>query len=94
MNLSREEQETIITFNEADKTAEVYTHNGRLKKQLNELDIEREEVTKISSDQYGFETFTIPKSWIKIRAKRILSEEQKELLRKRAKSNLHAKVME
>lgn len=30
MNLSRYEQETIITFNEADSAAEIFTYNGRL----------------------------------------------------------------
>ena len=44
MTLSRLEQETIITFNEAESFAEVYTHNGRLKTVSKSL--QRLELTK------------------------------------------------
>ena len=37
MKLSRYEQETIITFNEEETQADVYTHNVRWKKRLAEL---------------------------------------------------------
>ena len=33
-NLSRIEQETVILFNEAESTATIETHNGRLKRKL------------------------------------------------------------
>lgn len=35
MELSRLEQETIILFNEAEPTAEIYTHNKKLGRNWN-----------------------------------------------------------
>jgi hypothetical protein len=40
-NLSRIEQETVILFNEAETTATIETHNGRLKRKLDRLAAER-----------------------------------------------------
>ena len=37
MGLSRLEQETIILFNEAEPTAEIYTHNKKLREKLERL---------------------------------------------------------
>ena len=37
MKLTKIEQETIINFNEAERTASIYTHNEALKRQLLEL---------------------------------------------------------
>lgn len=36
MELSRYEQETIINYNEAEKTAAVYTHNKSLRRNWND----------------------------------------------------------
>ena len=41
MNLTRYEQETIINFNEEEKTASVYTHNGPLRRRLEQMAQER-----------------------------------------------------
>ena len=41
MNLSLYEQETIINYNEAEKTAGVYTHNKALRRKLERLSQER-----------------------------------------------------
>ena len=43
MNLTRYEQETIINFNEEEKTASVYTHNGTMRRRLEQLAQERPE---------------------------------------------------
>ena len=37
MKLTRYEKETIINFNEAEATANIYTHNGGLNRQLGAL---------------------------------------------------------
>ena len=37
MKLTNIEKETVINFNEAERTASVYTHNEALKRQLLEL---------------------------------------------------------
>ena len=36
MKLTNVEKETVINFNEAERTASVYTHNEALKRQLSE----------------------------------------------------------
>lgn len=81
MALSRLEQETIINFNEAEATAGVYTHNGRLKRRLEQL--ERDRPDDVSRDHNG--DFLIPKGWVKINPPRILSEAERERLAKQIK---------
>lgn len=61
MKLSRAEQETIITFNEADSTAEVFTYNGRMQRTLAKLATDRPaETTYIKTNPEGGTTYTIP----------------------------------
>ena len=77
MPLSRIEQETIITFNEKETTATVYTCNRSLNRQLSELAKTRgEECSLDNADEYAV-TCTIPKKWLKVRPNRILTEEQR-----------------
>lgn len=83
MSLSRYEQETVITFNEEETTARVYTYNGRLKKKISALCTERpEEVKQTADDERGGLTFEIPKKWIRVNASRVISEAQKAALEK------------
>ena len=83
MNLSLYEQETIINFNEGEKTASVYTHNRALRRKLELLAEQRPtecRMTKTSHDGQAVD-FTIPKSWIRIYPPRVaapLTEEQKQ----------------
>ena len=79
MRLSREEQETIITYNEAETLAAIYTHNRGLQKQLNRLCSERPADVKLIRTVHDGEAmeFEIPKKWIRIRPKRVASEAQK-----------------
>lgn len=74
MNLTRYEQETIINFNEEEKTASVYTHNGPLRRRLEQMAQERPK--KTCHDGQAVEYY-LPKSWIKIRPPRVASEAQK-----------------
>lgn len=41
MQLTNQERETIICYNEADKTATVFTYNGRMLRDLDKLAAER-----------------------------------------------------
>ena len=83
MKLSKYEQETIITFNENEKEANVYTYNSNLKKKISALCQERpEEAKQIADDERGGLTFEIPKKWIRVNASRVLSEAQKAVLEK------------
>lgn len=79
MRLSSVEKETIITFNEAETTADVYTHNKALKRQLDEYAEQRpEQCQRIGTSHAGQAAeYTIPKSWIKVKPPRIASEAQK-----------------
>lgn len=93
MNLSLYEQETIINFNEADSTASVYTHNRALIRKLDKLAEERPgdcHREKTSHDGKAVD-YIVPKAWVKIRPKRVLTDEQKEERRRNAlKSILRA----
>lgn len=82
MNMARYEQETIISFNEEEKTAGIYTHNKMLRQKLAALARDRPEdcrLVKVSRSGRAVD-YTIPKSWIKIVPPRIASEAQKQLL--------------
>ena len=68
MNMARYEQETIIGFNEEEKTAGIYTHNKVLRQKLEALARDRPEdcrLVKVSRSGRAVD-YTIPKSWIRI----------------------------
>lgn len=76
--MTRLEQKTIINFNEAKATANVYTHNAALCRKLEALAAQRpEEVKRGRIFKDGGREYVIPKRWVKVNASRILTEEQK-----------------
>ena len=83
MNMARYEQETIINFNEEEKTAGIYTHNKVLRQKLAAL--ARDRLVKASRSGRAVD-YTIPKSWIKIVPPRIASEAQKAALARARKA--------
>lgn len=88
MNMARYEQETIIGFNEEEKTAGIYTHNKVLRQKLEALARDRPEdcrLVKVSRSGRAVD-YTIPKSWIKIAPPRIASEAQKASLARARKA--------
>ena len=78
--LTKYEQETVISFNEEETTASVYTYNQALQRKLNQLARERPQecVLDETRDYSGAVVCTIPKRWVKIAPNRILSEAEKE----------------
>ena len=77
VKLTNFEKETIICFNEAEPQARVFTYNGRMIRDLAKLAEERPvDVKFISENDSGGYTYDVPKKWVKIRASRILSEEE------------------
>lgn len=94
MKLTRYEHETIINFNEGEKTASVYTNNKALIKKLKQLSEERPtECRLVRIIHWGQAMeYTIPKSWVKINPSRILSVEQRAALAERLRSNLASKA--
>lgn len=82
MPLTLSERETIIVFNEQDKEAEVFTCSGRIKRELAALAASRsDEARQIRANAEGGETYTVPRKWVKVRASRILTDEQRGNLR-------------
>jgi len=78
IRLSQYEQETILNYNMAEKTANVYTHDGALIRRLEKLCADRpgECVPAYNQSSHG-KSYDIPKKWIKINPTRIMSEEQR-----------------
>ena len=79
MKLTREELETVISFNELpDCMADIETPNGRMIRMLEKARAEYpDEVVYLGRSAEGFERYQVPKKWIKIRAPRKLTEEQR-----------------
>lgn len=84
MNLTRYERETIITYNEEEKTAGVYTHNkAALLRKLEQLSQARPDECKLEGITRGGQAadYIISKSWVRIYPPRVvaaLTEEQKQ----------------
>lgn len=79
MRLSREEQETIICYNEAEQQASIYTHNMALRHRLERLAAERPEECRLEKTSHEGQAvdYIIPKSWVKVKPPRVASEAQK-----------------
>lgn len=86
------ERETIILSNMAENIAEIYTYDPSLIRKLEALsEISSEISIKHKKDSWGAVTYFIPKNLISIRsprAKKILSEEEKEAKREQFNKNL------
>ncbi|MFR8230550.1 MAG: immunoglobulin [Anaeromassilibacillus sp.] len=80
MELSRYEQETIILYNQAEKTASVYTHAPKLLEKLDRL----AEVYPQQITPDGPNTYLVPKGCVLIREP--YSEKRRAAARERAKA--------
>lgn len=80
MKLSRYEQETILLYNEAEETAQVYTYDTKLIKKLLRLSVKYPNQIICKNERQ----FTIPKSCVSVREP--YSEERREAARERAKA--------
>ena len=85
-NYSKEELETIITFNEAEKTASVYSCSSRYIERMNKLAEAEPDNVKLTRKDSGGVEFTVPKSWVKIRPPRKISNEQRQAAAERLKA--------
>ena len=84
------ERETIISYNEAEKTANIHTHNKPLRRKLEQLATERPEECRLEKVSRFYEAvdYTVPKAWVKIRPTRVLSEGQRMAMSERGKSSV------
>ena len=81
MKLSNLERETICLWNEAEKTASIYTHSPTLQRQFSELCATYpEQVSQVEDNGYGGITYELPKKWVRVVPPRILSPAQREVL--------------
>ena len=87
MTLTNQERETIIVFNEADDTAIVDTCNKGWINKLDKLVASSPKIIEGRTDEFG-KRYLLPKSWIKVRAPRELSDEERLKLKQRAIENL------
>lgn len=86
--LTAYEKESIILFNEEEKTARVYTHNSNLKKKLEAMTKDNPKECKLyEKNSFQGMTYIIPKSYIRITPpkKMNLTPEQKQILSERMK---------
>ena len=81
MKLTLLEQETILLYNQAEQTADVYTHDPKLMKKLGQL-AEKYPDQIIKRDTHNF---TVPKRCVMVREP--YSEERRKAARERAKAN-------
>jgi len=89
IKLSRIERETVILYNEAEATAEIETYNAAMKRRLEIIQKKHPDcITLVRHDDYA-DTYTFPKSWVKIIPTRGASEKQREHL-KNARANIKA----
>ena len=87
--LTREEKETILTFNEeVNGLADVETFNGRMIRDIRKAAEMYPNDVQITDNGDGSIRATFPKKWVKIRAPRILTDEQRAEMAEKARKNL------
>ncbi len=91
MKLTNYEKETLVSLNDAESTASIYTHNAALKKQLLELcRTHPEQVRQTAGNAWDGLTFEFPKKWLKISPPRVLSPAQRAVLDRMNEKKLHS----
>lgn len=92
--LNNYEKETIILWNEAEKTAEVYTCSASMMRHMDELVEKSEVITRTEETEYS-KTYVLPKKLVSVRLPVKLTDEQKqkrqERMRELRRKQLEAK---
>ena len=81
MKLTRYEQETIINFNAGDQTATIYTRDPVVMRQLDALVTEYPDIYKCIGETDIDKTYEMPKSHVKYRKPRHISEAKRKQAR-------------
>ena len=93
MYIPLEERETIITFNEKDETANVYTMNRALARKLDGLTVTRANAARrVKTYPDGALEYEVPKKWVKVNAGLILTSEERERRSERGRANRLAQL--
>ncbi len=85
MKLTREEQETIITFDAKNKNATIYTRDPTVMREVDSLVIGYPDVFRCVAKSDIDKTYEMPKTAVSYRKPRKLSEEQRKQARERIK---------
>lgn len=86
-DLTNYERETIILFNDAEKTATICTANKALKNRLDGFCASDNTIYVISEDE-PFKKYNLPKKWIKVNMPHKISEERRARLAEMGRMNL------
>ena len=88
-NVTKEERETILRFDEADDTAVIYTFNNGLKKRLAAFAEKYPYLCRMTVDDavYGSVTYEIQKSRVSVRLVAPYSEERRKAASEYAKEH-------
>ena len=84
--MTKAEQETIFSYNQAEENCHCYTCDQSLIRKLDELCQKDSRITEEKSGD-GYKEYNFPKKWVKIRPPRVLTEEQKQVIRDRFAAN-------
>lgn len=85
MNLTKYEQETIINYNNEEKTASVFTYDKSLIRKLDKRLSEMPDMKLIRRGE-DFAEYSLPKKWIKVAFPRQYSDEQRAEMAERMKA--------
>lgn len=85
MNLTKYEQETIINYNNEEKTASVFTYDKSLIRKLDKRLAEMPDMKLIRRGE-DFAEYSLPKKWIKVAFPRQYSDEQRAEMAERMKA--------
>ena len=89
MKLTAIEKETIVLFNEQEDTAEIYTHNIKLKNRLLRFIEKRPDLASCKAGTHDSITVTVPKSLLTISVREPISETLRQAHRERAIQDRH-----
>lgn len=84
-NLTKYEQETIINYNNEEKTATIFTYDRSLIRKLDKRLSDYPEITKTKSGD-DFAEYILPKRWLKVGFPRQLTDEQRSAMSERMKA--------
>lgn len=79
MKPSRYKQETVITYNEEESAAKVYTYNRQLQNRLAAFAEESDNCCLVSKDE-DCTTYTLPKKWVKVSMPQQNPKEQRQIM--------------
>lgn len=89
MKLTAIEKETIVLFNEQEDTAEIYTHNMKLKNRLLRFVEKRPDLASYKAGSHDSVIVVVPKALLTITVREPVSEALRQERRERAIQDRH-----